>query len=116
VEDATVIRLETVGEIIAIRKLILETADGRRSEITVSVGKPERMPDSDDYYCPVQLIGLGDEKVRFAAGADAVQALQLAMQLIGIELYIKHKDVVKQLTWEGNEDLGFPLPEMTSQA
>jgi len=108
------IKLETIGEVIASRKLMLAAADGTNSEITVLIGRPERMPDSDDYYCPIQLRGLGDQKVRYAGGADAIQALQLAMQLIGIELYVKHADIVKQLTWEENSELGFPLPSVSS--
>jgi hypothetical protein len=102
------VTLESVGEVIATRTLVLKEADGRSREITVLIGKPEQFPDGEDYYCPFQIKGLGDEKVRFAAGADAVQALQLAMPLVGSHLDVAQKKFPKHLTWFENEELGFP--------
>jgi len=63
--------------------------------------------------CPYQILGTGDEKVRYAGGVDAVQALQLAMEKIGAELYFKlDRQLGGKLRWEAGQqgDLGFPLP------
>ena len=51
------------------------------------MGKPRKLPDSQgDSFCPWQIIGIGDERVRYAAGIDGVQALDLAMKVIGAYL------------------------------
>jgi hypothetical protein len=51
-------KLETVGEVIAVRKLQLSGEPS--SEILVKLGKPQPFPDSpeaDDRYCPFQSPG-----------------------------------------------------------
>jgi hypothetical protein len=48
-------------------------------------------------------------KVDTAIGVDAIQALQLAMVMIGAELEALSKRIDGKLTWEGsNDDFGFP--------
>jgi len=96
-------------DVIADRKLSL--LDDKKKAITVLIGKPQRLPDSSDYYCPFQVIGLGDEKVRQAIGIDAVQAMQLVMKMIGAYLQSLNQTTGGSLRWAGDEtgDLGFPL-------
>jgi hypothetical protein len=63
--------------------------------------------------CPHQILGVGDERVRSATGVDAFQALQLAMEMIGSELYFSlNRKFDGKLRWEGGKagDLGFPVP------
>jgi hypothetical protein len=101
-----------LGVVIAERKLQIE-ADGN-AVVTVSMGTPQKFgADENAYYvCPIQIRGLGDEKVRGAKGVDAFQALQLGMQLIGIELYVKlNPKCDGKLRWNGEAYLSFPLPE-----
>jgi len=108
--------IEKIDEIIATRSLYLEGAPD--IAIQVVLGKPQSVPGSPDddlMLCPYQILGIGDQKVRCAGGVDAFQALQLAMEMIGSELYIKlnprHDD---QLRWDGGKgkDLGFPVPSV----
>jgi hypothetical protein len=83
-------------------------------KITVVIGKPEMFPDGVNFYCPYQVVGIGNERVRYAGGVDAVQALQLAMQMIGAELYTSPEAQSKQISWDGGGvagDLGFPVPD-----
>lgn len=49
-----------------------------------------------DAYCPVQLVGVGDGKVRPIFGVDTVQALQLAVRYLE-PLLIQYGD---RLRWE----------------
>jgi hypothetical protein len=106
-------KLESVGEIVAVRRLFLEGQEPSSGDILVKVGKPQQFPDSTDYYCPYQITGVGDEKVRYAGGIDAVQAIELAFRAIGIDLYVGiNREFDDRLRWEGDEhgDLGFPRP------
>lgn len=109
-------KLNNLGEIIAVRRLFLEGEEPASSNILVKLGKPRQFADSTDYYCPYQIIGIGDENIRYAGGIDAVQALQLAFRALAIDLYIGlNREFDNRLRWEGDEngDLGFPRPPET---
>jgi hypothetical protein len=102
-----------VGDVIATRELFL--ANNRSHKIVVKMGKPQPLPDAlgDDHYCPIQITGLGNEKVKYAAGVDAFQSLELGLKMIGIELAVLNREHNGQLRWECDEhgELGFPFPE-----
>ena len=107
-------QIKEIRDVVAERRLYLEgQAD---LPIRVVLGKPQRGPggsDDDLILCPYQILGIGDEKVRSAGGVDPVQALQLAMGMIGSELYFKlNRQYGGKLRWEGGKDgdLGFPVP------
>jgi hypothetical protein len=102
------LKLENVGEVIATRTLVLERDGEPPAAATVLLGKPQA--DGGDYYCPYQIKGAGDEKVRSAYGIDAFQALQLALSILGVELEVLNKELGRRLRWEcaGKDDFGFP--------
>jgi hypothetical protein len=103
-----------IGEVIAERWLYLEGEPQKR--IRVVLGKPIERPNGSEHglsYCPYQILGIGDEKVRYSGGVDCFQAIELAMGLIGADLYLKFNPRNDQrLRWEGGKegDLGFPRP------
>ena len=100
--------LNNLGEIIATRRLInLEASD---KEILVLLGKPKPSEDSLGYYCAFQILGIGEEKIKYAKGVDAIQAVQSAMLLIGTNLEFLNQQLGGKLRWEGatEGDLGFP--------
>jgi hypothetical protein len=103
--------LKTVGQIVATRKLYLIGEEDK--EISVLIGKPKKLPRSSDYYCPFQIRGIRSGKVYYAAGIDAIQAIQLAMKMIGALLYTSREGKKNKLRWEGDErgDLGLPKPD-----
>lgn len=75
-----------LGPVIAERQLrVLERPD---LEVCVRLGAPRPFPDDplSNYYCPYQVIGVGDAKVRYAGGVDSLQALELALHLLPTEL------------------------------
>jgi hypothetical protein len=72
-----------ITEPIAVRDLYLTDTQGSKRKVQVLIGKPEPFPESEGYSCPFQIVGIGSEKVKYAAGIDAVQALQLVMVMIG---------------------------------
>jgi hypothetical protein len=106
--------IKEISEVIAQRCLSLE--DQPDTNIRILLGKPQHVasPSNDDFVlCPYQIVGIGDEKVRSAGGVDEVQALQLAMEMIGSELYFKlNRNYGGKLRWEAGKegDLGFPVP------
>jgi len=100
------LKLENVGDVIATRTLLL----GRDGEAAAAVllGKPQA--HGEEFYCPYQIKGVGDEKVRYAFGVDAFQALQLALSILGVQLEVLNKELGGRLRWECAEkdDFGFP--------
>ena len=86
-------KLDGVGETIAVRKLTLVDQEGPGREVLALLGKPKQLPDHSDYYCPYQIKGAGDEKVSYSSGIDAFQALQLAIGTLGVELEVLNKEL-----------------------
>lgn len=101
----------SLGSVIASRTLRARTQLDR---VTVSIGAPKPYPDGKDFYCPFRIEGLGDDRVKYAGGVDSIQALQLAMQRIGVELYASPR--APDLRWIDPDDLdlGFPVPDNLS--
>ena len=83
-------RTVSLGSVIASRRFTVR--GGGRAE--VRVGLP--MDSELDAFCPVQLVGVGDEKVRPIYGVDRVQALQLALRFLE-PLLLRFGD---KLRWE----------------
>lgn len=102
-----------IAETIAVRDLYLTDTQGSKRKVQVLIGKPEPFPESEGYYCPFQIVGIGSEKLKYAAGIDAVQALQLGMVMIGAALQFLNKEIGGSLQWEGNDqgDFGFPISD-----
>jgi hypothetical protein len=101
-------KLDSVGTVIAVRNLDLRGG----KEVVVTIGMPRKTPDEDDYYCPYQITGADRSDIRYAVGVDAVQALELALRMIGADLYTSNEALNGALSWEGgiDGDLGFPRP------
>jgi|ERR1041385_6408791 hypothetical protein len=89
----------------------LTHSDGRR--ITVKLGLP--VPEDDGTYrCSYEIEGLGPNRVKYALGADGIQALYLTLMKIGTDLYTSLEGRRREITWEGSANLGFPVPESIS--
>ncbi len=93
-----------LGAIIAERVLQCPELPG---EVRVRIGCPQETPNGD-FITPYQIVGAGDEEVRFAAGLDAVQSLQLVFAMIGADVHYGLKDY--RFRWANNDDPGFPAP------
>ncbi len=102
--------LNDVGEVIATRTL---TLDGTK-QAKILIGKPQRFPNGESWYCPYQTLNVGLDRVLYAGGVDEVQALILALSMIGAKLYTSDEYREGRLTWDCGAvkgDLGFPVPE-----
>lgn len=83
-----------IGEPIAERKLTMGA-----DEVVVTIGKPQPFDDNEDYFCPYSIEHVGQKKVSYAGGMDAVQALQLTMKKIGTDLAYLAKTQGVPIAW-----------------
>ena len=98
-----------LGSVIAERQLLYSDPENGSRLVRVLLGAPRESPGGGEWYCPWQILGIGGEKVLAAYGIDAVQSLQLAMTMIGANLYA-HADQGRRLSWGDRQpgDFGFP--------
>jgi hypothetical protein len=98
-------RPETLGELVAERRLVLACADGAVRDVVARIGRPVPMDGgdslADDCWCPVQVIvGAVPRAVRAIGGADAMQALQLAIVAADDELMLIEGELAGKLAWQ----------------
>jgi hypothetical protein len=72
-----------LGEIIAERTFCLFRTDGSKVQITVKLGKPSVEETLGHYRCPLQVRGVGNERLYAPWGEDPFVALQYAIDLAG---------------------------------
>jgi hypothetical protein len=78
--------------------------------VTVSIGFPLFVFEGE-YECSYRIVGLPKEEGGRVVGSDALQALQLALIRVGAILYTSEDWTSGALSWNGDRNLGFPLPE-----
>ena len=100
-----------IGEVIAERKLRLRRGNGDL-DVCVTLGKPNPGKDRGEFYCFYCIDIGGKKKISHGCGVDGFQALQLAMQRIGIDLSIIQRNESGEFVWaDGDPGItGFPFP------
>jgi hypothetical protein len=96
-----------VSEIFASRKIELLSEQGSK-EVLVQIGKPQPHPESG-FFCSIQIVGVGDEKVRYVGGFDEIQSLQLALRMASVLLETLDPKSRGRLRWNGSHALGFEV-------
>lgn len=106
---ATMLEIENVCEVIAERRFVLSGAKDGRRDVVLRIGMPQEVPDgSGHYYAPFQIVGLGSATVHRSVGVDAIQALQGALKMAGVELHHYRRGYGNRLYFlEEGDDLGF---------
>ena len=101
---------DSVGEIIATRRLYFLDEGNLKRTVSVFLGMPQQSSDSSGYHCTFQVIGIGSQQTRLARGVDSIQALQSALILIAASLNHLNNEIGGKLAWEGGRkgELGFP--------
>jgi len=94
--------MQSEFDVIAERYLSL-SMNGEERQIRIALGRPYQEPDHA-YFCPFKIIGLEAERARRAGGVDSIQAIQLALVMIGAELS-RYSELLK---WNGESSMGFP--------
>jgi hypothetical protein len=93
--------------IIATRSLILR-GENRDVEIPIRVHAPERA--EVDWICRFEIEWPEGRAERWGAGVDAVQALLIALQMIGAQIYASRHHESGRLAWlEPGRGYGFPV-------
>jgi hypothetical protein len=100
-------QIDTIGEVVATRKLYL--VDEPSKETLVKIGKPQPS-NHNDYCCPVQVTGIGEERVYGIFGVDSVQAVELGMRFLGSELQRLNTRYEGRIRWGDAPNGWFGLP------
>jgi hypothetical protein len=77
-------RPHDIGEVIAERALTFERGDQKRP-VKLLIGRPVQEQDAgpdDPWWCPVQIDGLGPNRLHTTVGADSLHALFGALQFL----------------------------------
>jgi hypothetical protein len=92
---------------IAHRRLTTSTELGD-TEVSIRLFKPE---ESDGHWvCRYEIDWPSQKQSSFAAGIDSIQALLLALQKIGVEIYTNAYHESGSLKWfEPTQGYGFPI-------
>lgn len=100
---------ESIGEIIATRRLYFIDESNTKRTVSVFVGKPQESSDPPGYHCPFQVLGIGSQETHLAQGLDSIHALQSAMILIAAHLNQLNHEIGGRLSWEDGlqGELGF---------
>jgi hypothetical protein len=98
------------SEVILHRTLWL-SGDGAKHAVVVRIGRPYPIDDGQNYVCPFEIDGINATSLKKSMGVDSIQALWLALNLIGASLYASAEYKMGRLRWfEDQDDLGFPQP------
>lgn len=104
-----------LGQVIAERLLRAVGSDGLDVRVLVGLPYPFRDEPYDNYLCPYQVKGLGDAKVRHATGVDAVQALELALRILPVQLDVLRVQHPGQWEDASAGDYGFSGPSLARE-
>ena len=103
-------KLDNIGITIATRELDL---DGKE-KVLIKIGMPQEFPGGGGFFCPYRILGIGRGKVRYGAGVDPVQALELTLNIIATDLYTSQEFKADRLRYLGMRNLGFPTLDAIS--
>ena len=93
--------------VVAERRLIVTSPSGD-TEVPVRLFQPEN--DEGMWICRYEIEWPGQKRSHFAGGVDSFQALILALQMIGAELYASAHHKAGSLKWfERYRGYGFPV-------
>lgn len=95
-------------EIIA-ERVLLSVCGADRKQLRVLIGKPTPLENEGEFQCPLLIEGIHDSP-RWAAGADGIQSLQLALVMVGVDLDAYVRETGAMISWYGEEGAGFPMP------
>jgi hypothetical protein len=74
-----------IGQVIAARVMVFVRDTGEREAASLRVGLPIKTAD-ESWYCPYELRTESKVKVFAMHGVDSVQALELTMKTLGVEV------------------------------
>lgn len=95
--------------LVATRTLTLRTPNGDK-EIPIRIFAPVQQ-DGGGWLCRYEIDWPDRRKIMDAGGADSVQALTIALQMIGTSIYTSGYHESGDLFWDApGKGYGFPVP------
>ena len=96
-----------LGEVIAERQLLFKRRGKRPRSVQIEFGRPVRAPRAqalDPWFCPVQIKGMGRQRLMPVAGEDSLQSLVLALRWCETELRRAGRRAGGYVEWGGDDD------------
>lgn len=78
--------IKELGTVIASREMEFIFDDGRKEKAFLKVGMPFEYGEGLDWCCPYELSTESGKKLFGMFGIDALQALELTMKTLGVEI------------------------------
>ncbi|PLY39640.1 hypothetical protein CSZ94_25325 [Janthinobacterium sp. ROICE36] len=82
------LKINEIDIVVASREFEFRLEDGSTETYSVRVGMPYERDDGFDWCCPYELGTASSRRLRCAFGIDSIQALELAMKIIKVEIEI----------------------------
>lgn len=95
-----------ITQVVAERTMVFVRKAGERESASLRVGLPV-MIDEDTWYCPYELRTDSATKVFGMHGIDALQALELTMKTLGVEVAYWEKSKSGRFYFLDEEGAGF---------
>jgi len=80
------LEIENVGEVIACREMEFHHEDGRKEKAWLKIGKPFEYGQGLDWCCPYELSTENRKEVFGTFGIHALQAIDLTMKTLRVEV------------------------------
>ncbi len=95
-----------LDEVVAERRVDAVSDDGSAAPVHLVVGRPRPDPQpGEDWGCPHQILGLGDDSVGVSHGVDSLQAFLLSVWTLELKLTERAEAASVRLEWLGSSDL-----------
>ena len=94
---------------IASRRYTFAPRKGRSYPVTVSIGKPYSRGRPAQWLCRYRITGAGKVRTLAMAGADSMQALLLAAQILRVELELWARTEKGKFLYDGQPKLFLPV-------
>jgi hypothetical protein len=99
------------GNQVVAHRILTATVEGKRIQVEVRVFMPICLSGGENWECAYEIAWAARRRRNSVGGLDSVQALFLALQFIGAELYAGRPAELAGLTWlEPGQGYGFLLP------
>lgn len=80
------IDIKDIGDVIAVREMEFHTNDGKIEKAFLKVGRPFEYGEGLDWCCPYELSTESRKKVFGMFGIDSLQAIDLALKTLRVEV------------------------------
>ena len=80
------INIKSLGEVIAVREMEFISHDGKKEKAFLKIGKPFEHSKELDWCCPYELSTESHIKQFGMVGIDSLQALELTMKTLRVEI------------------------------